>query len=421
VAKATETLATASALPPAPPRTQKAVVPFDFISKFDNGRYGQIVGDMIYKRLEREGVFLIPASMADVRDLCLANGLSIGPDTPLEKVKEAVQKTFNSDIGIWGSMERVPGNQWDVYDFTIKCVDFSAAEPKVIYEKTNVRTKVVSEVPHLYVQEMFDKLYQREPEQGPVVNQMAEENWAKNPNLVQGGDFQKGSGGAPDGWEKGGGQDREPLGRLVRWVSEEGNPGNKLIRLSFDEEVGNSYGVMYYSLPFPVEEGATYRFQCRYRTNGPEVKVFIKCYDRMTSQYKAPSPSDAQLQPASAAAGPSEYVPGLGQLREVYRSQQNLTGPKNTWNTQTQDFTPKHPKYVPRWGRVMLYGYKGAGVVDFDDVVVKQVIPASPSASKKILRHSSQSSVTLEEMHAAEKQPEEKPESGAVRKRGSRP
>ena len=58
------------------------------------------------------------------------------------------------------------------------------------------------------------------------------------------------------------------------------------------------------------------------------------------------------------------------QLREVYRSQQNLKGPKNVWNTQTEDFTPGHTKYTPRWGRVMLYGYLGAGVVEFDDVVV---------------------------------------------------
>ena len=65
------------------------------------------------------------------------------------------------------------------------------------------------------------------------------------------------------------------------------------------------------------------------------------------------------------------------QLREVYRCQMNLKGPKNAWNTHTEDFTPKHTKYTPQWGRVMLYAYLGAGQVDFDDVVVKQIVPAA--------------------------------------------
>ena len=30
---------------------RKIVIPFDFVSKFDDGRYGQMVGDMIWKKL----------------------------------------------------------------------------------------------------------------------------------------------------------------------------------------------------------------------------------------------------------------------------------------------------------------------------------------------------------------------------------
>ena len=35
--------------------TERWIVPFDFESKFDDGRYGQMVGDMIWKKLERQG------------------------------------------------------------------------------------------------------------------------------------------------------------------------------------------------------------------------------------------------------------------------------------------------------------------------------------------------------------------------------
>jgi hypothetical protein len=84
--------------------------------------------------------------------------------------------------------------------------------------------------------------------------------------------------------------------------------------------------------------------------------------------------------------------------REVYRSQQNFKGPNDTWNTHTEDFTPKHTKYSPKWGRVMLYAYMSPGEVEFDDVVVKQIVPASPGESVKTRRHSSESKITIKEM-----------------------
>lgn len=385
---------------------EKVVIPFDFASKFDDGRYGAMVGDMIYKKLEREGGFIIPGSMLDVRDFCTSRKLAITGDMPLENVGRIVVQDFDADIGIWGSIERVEGREWEVYDFSIRCVDFShTPEPKIVYQKINVRTKSVSEIPHRYVQEMLDALHGREPGGPPRSDPVAEQNWIANPNLVQGGDFERGSGGVPFGWESRGGQDREPLGGLVRWVSEGGgSQGNKAIRFTFDKGVGDGYGVMYYSKPFGIEEGAKYRFECRWRTNGPNVKVFIKCYDRMTSDYKD---ADAGI------PGRVERAADMGELRECYRSQQNLYGPKNTWNTQAQDFTPKHTKYVPQVGRVMLYAYLGAGVVEFDDVVLKQIVPPPPSESKKPLRHSLESGVTLEEMRENEERAPKSPEKTA--------
>ena len=39
---------------------KKVVIPFDFVSKFDNGRYGQIVGEMIWKKLDVKAVSSCP-------------------------------------------------------------------------------------------------------------------------------------------------------------------------------------------------------------------------------------------------------------------------------------------------------------------------------------------------------------------------
>ena len=155
----------------------------------------------------------------------------------------------------------------------------------------------------------------------------------------------------PAGWDKTAGQQRAPLGTEVRWTTEKNNPANRVARFVLDKNTAENAGVMYYSDYFPIEEGAKYRFQCRWRSDGPAVKVFVKCYD---------------------------YFPDEARRREVYRSQQNLQGPGNAWNTHAEDFTPRHSKYAPRWGRVMLYAYLKPGEVEFDDVIVKRIVPVSP-------------------------------------------
>ena len=385
---------------------EKVVIPFDFVSKFDNGRYGQMIGDMVWKKLDRDKGFIIPETMLDVRETCQSNHLEVGPDTPLSKMKQIVRDDFGADIAIWGSIERAEGHALEIYDMVLKCVDFSGDEPKVLYDKS-VRTKSAGEISHLYVKEMLNKLYGREEgAEGPAPLAIEEENWKNKPNLVKGGDFERGSGGVPYGWEKMGGHVREPLGNLVKWIPEVGDSDNRVIRFTFDKALGDSFGVLYYSEFFPVEEGAKYRFQCRYRTNGPAVKVFIKCYDEMDSEYRSDG-TDSQKASKASTLTKRDYVPKESQRREVYRSQQNLKGPKNQWNTQTEDFTPKHTKYTPKWGRVMLYSYLGGGVVEFDDVVVKQILPASPGESEKVRRHSMETGVTIKEMEENERRGKE--------------
>ena len=64
-----------------PPK--KVVIPFDFESKFDNGEYGQNIGEMLWTKLRRQGGFIIPETMQDVRDWCQRTRMIPGPDTPL--------------------------------------------------------------------------------------------------------------------------------------------------------------------------------------------------------------------------------------------------------------------------------------------------------------------------------------------------
>jgi len=381
---------------------QRVVIPFNFVSEFDDGRYGGMVGEMIWTKLDREGGVVIPESMYDVDAVCKMLGVTVGPDTPLEEVGRVVRDGFDADVGIWGKMERVEGFEWDIYDFTIYAVDFSGDEPNILYEAVDQRTEVVSEVPYIYVKNALDRLYGRQDFGGPSVDLIAEENWRTNPNLIVGGDFQRGANGVPMGWEDRAGQHREPLGNLASWATDPSDPENRMMRFQFGPGVGNGYGVMYYSHPTPIDEGATYRFQCRWRTSGPAVKIFIKCYDLMDTGYI--------VEENNSVGASAQYESTGRQLRECYRGQFNLHGPKNTWNTHTQNFTPRHTKYDPCMAKVDLYAYLGGGTVDFDDVIIRLITPVSTGGAGEDPRHSLDSDVTLEDMRANEERVQQQQE-----------
>ncbi len=291
--------AAAVAQPPASDPPKKVVIPFDFESKFDNGEYGQTIGDMLWVKLHRQGGFVIPESMQDVRDWCQRTHMIPGPETTLEKMKEVVAREQAGDIGIWGKIERVQGFETDVYDPWINVADFSVDLPRWIYRK-KARTQTVSEIPHIYVKEALDRLYGRTEQIAGAPEPELQKRWEKAPNLVK-GDFEHGR-SAPAGWD--------PLPHDATWVVVKGKDakaGNRIIRFTMNEDVAGSTGVLYYSNFFPVEEGATYRFQYRWRTTGSAAKVFIKCYDELPTSFRTREGGDSLKT----------------EKREVYRSQQN--------------------------------------------------------------------------------------------------
>jgi hypothetical protein len=386
----------AVAQPPASDPPKKVVIPFDFESKFDSGEYGQTIGDLLWAKLHRQGGFVIPESMQDVRDWCQRTRMIPGPETTLEKMKEIVAKEQAGDLGIWGKVERVQGFETDVYDLWINVADFSVDPPKWIYQK-KARAQTVSEIPHVYVKEALDRLYGRAEQTAGTPDPELQKRWEKAPNLVK-GDFEQGR-GAPAGWD--------PLPHDVTWVAEKGKDAkadNRIIRFTMNEDVAGTTGVLYYSDFFPVEEGATYRFQCRWRTTGSAAKVFVKCYDELPTEFRTRS-SDDSLKT---------------EKREVYRSQQNLQGGPGAWNLQTEDFTPQHTQFTPRWGRVMLYAYWPAGTVEWDDVAVKQIAPAPPRKGEKDRRPLTETKVRTREMQEDPSAPAE-PAPAGKKRGGPRP
>jgi len=379
----------------------KSIVMFDFESLWDaehESRYGQIMGNMFWMKFDRENkkkyTFVIPESMIDVRSICTLKGFHPNPDTPLDKMKEIVTKDFNSDIAIWGKIERVDKDVLEIYDFWMKVVDFSVDPPKVIYQVDKTRTDAIAEVTGIYVRQAMEKLLNKKARTAED-NAKMEENWANNPNLIVGGDFERVQNGIPVGWETHCAQHREPIGRLVKRIVDPDNPKNHILRLEFDADIGDGFGLMYYGKPFPVEEGATYRLQIRFKMMGVRSILFVKCYDTIDTTFRP-----------TADALKEGFTDKLGQqTREVYRSQQNLfRHPAEVWVTHTEDFIPRHTRFSPKFGRIMLYGYLGAGAIHYDDVVVKKIKDADPEELRaKVLRHSLDTKVTLQEMEENER------------------
>jgi len=307
-----------------------------------------------------------------VRDWSQRTKMAPSPETPLERMKQIVREDFGADLAIWGSVERVAGEALDVYDVSIRVADFTADPPRMIYE-TKARTKTVSEIPHLYVRAALDRLQERTAAKPREPDPAAEQRWREAKNLVR-GDFEQGSPN-PVGWD--------PLGKGISLVTVrgDGESSNRVLRFTIPEDVAATTGVLFYSEFFPVEEGATYRLSTRWRTTGSAVKIFVKCYDELSTKFP-----EQKGQVVSS------------DRREVYRSQQNLQGAARQWNVHTEDFTPKHTQFTPRWGRVMLYGYWPQGTVEFDDVIVKQIVPPSTDRGPKVRRPSSETKVLSEEI-----------------------
>ena len=287
--------------------------------------------------------------MLDVRDYCESHKLQPSPEMDLDKMKKIVEDDFGGQIGIWGSVERAPGTEGEIYDLVIKCVDFSAKpKPKVIYE-VKARTKSVSEIPHLYVKADARRAVRAEAGRPGRPRSAGRRRTGRRTRTSWPAISSTAPAACPRAGTSVAGQQREPLGGLVRWTTEKGNADNKVIRFTLDRNVAENEGVMYYSDYFPVEEGAKYRFQCRWRSNGPAVKVFIKCYDDR-------SPRRGRAAARSIAASRTSRG------RTARGTRRPRTSRRSTRSTRR------------KWGRVMLYAYLSPGAVEFDDVVVKQIV-----------------------------------------------
>ena len=307
----------------------------------------------------RQGGFVIPESVQDVRDWSQRARMLRGPTRRWRRWRRSSARTRPAISASGARSSAWPGNETDVYDLWIHVVDFStepAADhlpekgPDEDRQRHPPRLRQGSARPALRP----GRAGRHGP--GPEAARAVE----KAPNLVK-GDFEQGRRRTPR---------LGPLPHDVTWVAEKAegaateeprhplhherrrrrNDGRALLQRLLPRRGGRDL-----SLPVPLED---------HGLGGQGVhQVLRRVLHRVPAR-------------PTRRRGPTER-------REVYRSQQNLAGSPGVWNVQTEDFTPQHTQYTPRWGRVMLYAYWPAGTVEWDDVVVKQVAPRRPARARR--------------------------------------
>jgi len=329
----------------APPKATALLV---FPIASDEPGLGDQVGLMIRSKARRLGAVVYdPASVAET----LA-GQSVTLDTPAERVAELARDRFGADVAVVG---RVSGA--GPYEVRLRIVypgrpaDARTVEKALLCAYHQVIPLEVARA----VYDLLGLAAPPDPWRQLANDPDIQRRWREGPNLAANGGFETPSaaGDGPAGWQS--------VEKEMAWTDHPDGPG-KVILYRMGKATAVSYGLDFYSDWIPIEPGAVYRFSCRYKTLGPTVKIFLKGYHEFP---------------------PEEGFPA--QRRETYRRQVHPSGGPGEWQTVEADFVPSstRPEHAPAFLKVDLYAYWPAGVVYWDDVVLKKVRDAPPAAGEE--------------------------------------
>jgi hypothetical protein len=312
----------------------------------DEEGLGEHVAEMLRFKAKRLG-----AAVYDPHSIAEALGSeTVSPDIAPAKLAAMAREKFQADILVTGHVKgKMPG------PYEVRLVAVYADDPRDprVLDKTwpcgyhqiipLEMAKAVYEILGLQVPKDPLRMLREDAE--------AARRWREGPNLVRNPGFETpgAAGGGPADWQ--------PIEKQMAWVANPDGPG-KVLKYDMDKATAGSYGLDFYSDWIEIEPGATYRFSCRYKSLGPTPKVFLKGYH----------PFEA-----------SDGYPA--QRRETYRRQVHPGGQKKQWNTVEADFVPEstRPDQTPTFLKVDLYAYWPAGVIYWDDIVLKKVRDAPPA------------------------------------------
>jgi len=324
------------------PKQKPVIAIFDFESIADDGELGRWVADSIRARVVGKGLYVIIEPM-DLSAAVEGKKFDAAYDTPINEIADFARENFACHLAMWGRVDFGVGGSLII---NVK-VAAAGDEPDLILNEA-----FTAENRHMAsaaVKEMLRRLAGEEkPEEEH--NPDWDKAWEQNPNLVKNPGFEEGT-EYPAHWDALNAKDYHH--GMVRWVQAPGPGGRgKCIRFEMNAGIAAGYGVAYYSDPIDTSEGTRYRFSVRVLSGGPTVKIFLKHY----------------------AYFPPKGEEKKGQWRETRRAPLNCHGAGKRWKTFTRDFNPRRDDaHDPKVTRVELYAYWPAGVVCFDDAVLKRI------------------------------------------------
>jgi hypothetical protein len=303
------------------------------------------VRDMLRFKAKRLGAVVYDAS-----SVAEALGTQAVPvDAPAADLAALAREKFSADVVVTAHVAGL-----EPYQVRVRAVHVEA--PPRVFDRTYpaenhhvVAIQVAGAVYDLFGAERPDDPLRMLREDPDIARR-----WQSGPNLVANPGFET---PAPDGR---GPASWQAVETQMAWVGNPDGPG-KVLKYDMDEATAGGYGLDFYSDWIPIEPGAVYRFSCRYKSLGPTPKIFLKGYHAFEAQGGYPA-----------------------QRRETYRRQVHPSGEKGQWNTVTADFVPLATTAAqqPAFLKVDLYAYWPAGVILWDDVVLKKVRDA-PNAPAK--------------------------------------
>ena len=305
---------------------------------------------LINKAKRLRAVVYDPGSAAEV----LGPGDAVSVDTPPEKLAALGRDKFKADLVVAGSVKgKGP------YVVRLVAVRTRTGQPLVLDKTYSCGYhQVIPLEMAKAVYEIFGMRIPDDPLRMLREDPQIERRWREGPNLVRnpGYEMPNAAGNGPADWQATG---NLPTGGKVAWIPNPDGTG-KVIKFEMDEGTAGGYGMAWYSDWIEIQPGATYRFSCRYKSEGPTPKIFLKGYH---------------------AFPPQEGFPA--QRRETYRRQVHPSGEKGQWNSVVADFIPEatRPDQQPTFLKVDLYAYWPKGVIYWDDIVLKKVRDAPAAAA----------------------------------------
>lgn len=278
------------------------IVVFDFISEFDNGKWGKWSANNIRKKATRKRKYEILDDLT-FRDVLSQMDLKYKFDDPTSHFVKIGVEGFQADVIAWGKVEQTGPTSYKIYT---RGMDLRKS-------KTDLAMDDVYDCPNphyitLGLRKSLDKLEGIiAPEEEPV-EVVDDESWRKRRNLVRNPGFEKGGKWHPKNWQKPDGlcsfivDGVSPWGRCAmidtdvpepqyrEWeekflkgeakATEAPEPQSTELpggRINYGT-VGGTVGAHLYSDPVPVKPGMTYRFDCDFMGPKGNCKLFVKGY-----------------------------------------------------------------------------------------------------------------------------------------------